>query len=128
MAKRYGNLKRRHGNLYYGGKYAARTAGAAAAKYWGVGTTKWGWKKGGKIFKRLAGGITGPAARLGSNRRRKYSRVNVTRRSGSNPARRTGSNPGNRTGSNGGRNNGSGFTQGGQLLRWGKARTHRYRF
>lgn len=85
----YGNQRRRHGNVYYAGKYAARAAGAVGAYYSGTGSTKWGWKKGGKVYKRLLGGIRGPRARLTSNRSRTYN-------TGSNRGPRLGSNPSKR--------------------------------
>lgn len=82
----YGNQKRRHGNIYYGAKYAARAVGAYGAYTSGIGSSKWGWKKGGKMFKRMFGGIRGPRARLAINNRRSYN-------TGSNTGHRTGSNP-----------------------------------
>jgi len=97
MARNYGNQQRRHGNVWYAGKYAARGLGAYGAYVSHLGSTKWGWKKGGKMYKRVLGGIGGPRRRLGSNRPAvRHSNI------GSNPSRnsRTGSNPGRRLGSN----------------------------
>ena len=83
----YGNQKRRHGNVWYGAKYAARGLGAGISYGFG-GSAHKGWKKGGKIFKRVFGGIRGPRARLGSNtQNRNYG-------TGSNRGPRLGSNKG----------------------------------
>jgi len=103
MKKKYGgNLRRRHGNMWYAGKYLARTAGGALGAvggYFGQGTNfKWGWKRGGRLFKRVGGGIKGPRARLGVNRRPYSARTNG--RVGSNPGHRLGSNPSKRPSSN----------------------------
>lgn len=111
----YGNQGRRHGNVYYAGKYAARGLGSFYAPLWQLGNAKWGWKKGGKIFKRLSGGIRGPRARLSVNRPsgRQYS-------GGSNPGHRLGSNKGKRTVT---------FGVGGGVLNRGRhARQRRYKY
>jgi len=92
----YGNQKRKHGNVWYAGKYAARGLGAYGAYVSHLGSSKWGWKKGGKVFKRLLGGIGGPRRRLGSNQR-----VYRPATTGSNRGHRLGSNTGKKTGYNG---------------------------
>jgi len=97
----YGKRAQRKNRWYSGFKLAARGLGAYGAYTSGIGSTKYGWKKGGKVFKSMFGrrkgmsmGRSNTFSRLGSNRGM------YVRRTGSNPGKRTGSNPGNRTGSN----------------------------
>lgn len=83
-------------NRWYSGfKLAARGAAAYGAWTTGVGSSKYGWRKGGKVFKRMFGrrkgtpmGMSNAFSRLGSNRR-----VFVPQRTGSNRGPRLGSNP-----------------------------------